>query len=388
MPPTFPCTEKMTTSQDHRANQRKSQQASTRRPVWILLALAALVLVLWTAWSESHPQAERNLRVEIQERLDAWFPEQMQPREHEIGFFRNSHAVQAPTSVDVVLVHGMDEPGGIWTRLQARFDAEGIGHIEFRYPNDQAIDASADELAHHWPHLETQRPVALIGHSMGGLIIRDFTSRHRHPVGSPATVDGPAVQGAILIGTPNHGSEWARLRAGLELREFAADVPAGRFSLFAALRDGTGAAKIDLRPGSRYLEKLNARPWPDSVPIRIIGGRIAGPTPVMEEQLSAVSDSLDLPELEQTIEQLWAQGGKAVGDGAVPVPSLSLPEAPPPLILEASHRGLIADMPWSDREPLAIQHVVDYLAQWRSPTQAPPPPQHQRARPRSVANPP
>jgi len=49
----------------------------------------------------------------------------------------------------------------------------------------------------------------------------------------------------------------------------------------------------------------------------------------------------------------------------VPVSSLPLPEAPPPLILEASHRGLIADMPWSDREPPAIRHVIDYLAQWQ-----------------------
>ncbi|WP_376690287.1 alpha/beta fold hydrolase [Wenzhouxiangella sp. EGI_FJ10409] len=337
-----------------------------------LLVVVGVVLGLWLAWgawTERYPEEERELRIQVQEQLWDWFPEQMSPAEQATGFFRHDQAVQPPADVEVVLVHGVDEPGGIWSQLQQRLDTEGIEQVEFRYPNDQAVDASADALASAWPGLASSRRVVLVGHSMGGLVIRDFVSRHRHPVESAPTVDGPEVRGTILIATPNHGSEWARLRAWLELREYAADLPAGDFSLFAALRDGTGAAKIDLRPGSEYLQQLNARPWPDTVPIRIIGGRIAEPTPVMERELADLSQELGLPELKKTISELWSQTGQSIGDGAVAVDSLPLQEAPPPMVLQASHRGLIAPMPFSDRTPPAIAPVIDYLNEWRdSPT--------------------
>jgi len=336
---------------------------------WLAIVAVLGALAAWGTWTELYPEGERELRVRVQERLQDWFPEQMNPPERVTGFFRNGEAVQSPSNVDVVLVHGVDEPGGIWSEMQQRLDAEGIGHVEFRYPNDQAIDASAGDLAKAWPGLASSNRVVLIGHSMGGLVIRDFVSRHRHPVGSAAAVDGPGVRGAILIGTPNHGSQWARLRVWLELREYAADVPAGRFSLFAALRDGTGAAKIDLRPGSEYLRQLNARPWPDAVPIRIIGGLLTEPTPTMEDNLEALSEELGLPELQEAVGDLWQQTGESLGDGAVPIASLPLEEAPDPLILPASHRGLIAPMPFSDRTPPAIPAVIDYLNEWRdSPT--------------------
>ena len=330
----------------------------------ILLSILALAAA-WASWTELDPQGERSLRIAVQERLDAWFPEQMASPNGARGFVDDNQALESGIQTEVVLVHGVDEPGGIWEQLKLRLDAEGIDHVEFRYPNDQAIDASADELARHWPKLDSSKPVALIGHSMGGLVIRDFITRHRQPADPHAWVAGPAVLGAILIGAPNHGSEWARLRAWLELREYAADLPAGRFSLFAALRDGTGAAKIDLRPGSKYLQQLNARPWPENVPIRIIGGRLAGPTPAMEENLAALSTELGLPELAETIGKLWAQTGESIGDGAVPVSSLALRGAPEPLVLEASHRGLIASMPFSDRAPPAIEPTIEILMDWR-----------------------
>ncbi|NBB92808.1 MAG: alpha/beta hydrolase [Gammaproteobacteria bacterium] len=325
----------------------------------VLLVVATLaVIAAWTIWSESNPRSERELRIEIQQRLGEWFPESMAPPAGAAGF---AGPLDRP---EVILVHGVDEPGGIWSRLQTRLDAEGIEHVEFRYPNDQAIDDSADELAAHWSRLEPGTPIFLVGHSMGGLVIRDFVSRHRHPVASPATVEGPHVGGVILVGTPNHGSEWARLRAWLEIREYAADIPAGRFSLFAALRDGTGAAKVDLRPGSGFLRRLNARSWPAEIPLRIIGGRITEPTPRMRQELRSLSERLGLPRLQTTIEALWTGTGDTIGDGAVPVDSLPLDHAPPPLILPASHRGLIARMPLSDRVPPAIDPIIRFLKDW------------------------
>lgn len=332
---------------------------------WLILLGVLALAVFWAAWTEMDPPGERELRIRVQERLDEWFPGQMRPPASTSGFVRDGEPVDAAPGAEVVLVHGLDEPGGIWTELRQRLDDEGIEHLEFRYPNDQAIDASADELAQHWPGLDAGGPVFLVGHSMGGLVIRDFVTRHRHPVESSPAVEGPDVGGVILIATPNHGSEWARLRVWMELREYAADIPAGRFSLFAALRDGTGAAKIDLRPDSDFLRRLNARGWPDRVRVRIIGGLITEPTPVMEERLKALSEELGFRALPETIKSLWAETGESLGDGAVPLDSLPLDHAPPPLVLPASHRGLVARMPFSDREPPAIDPVIRYLQDWR-----------------------
>ena len=235
---------------------------------------------------------------------------------------------------------------------------------EFRYPNDQGVDRSTDLLAAHWPELASDRPVALIGHSMGGLIIRDFVTRWRNPVGAPARVEDAAVRGVILVGTPNQGSEWARLRIWLELRDHMAAGPERRFSLFAGLRDGIGEAKIDLRPGSAFLEELNARPWPEGVPIRLIGGLLTEPPESMAESLEAISAELGSTDLAEVLEDWWSSLGEGLGDGVVPLASLRIPGAPPPVLVQASHRGMLARLFPNDPEPEAIPHIVAILKGW------------------------
>ncbi len=332
--------------------------------ILLLLPLLAFGLISgWLWWTEQHPETERELRLIAQDQLEEWFPEAMTLPPELIGFHPPGaeHEADAP---DVVLVHGLDEPGGIWDDLAPALADAGWTAWEFRYPNDQAIDHSADLLAEYWPELSAER-VFLVGHSMGGLVIRDFVSRWRHPVDGAAETDGPAVAGVIMIGTPNQGSDWARLRAWLEIREWARDIPEGRFSLFASLRDGTGAAKIDLRPDSRFLAELNARPWPDAVPRKIIGGRLTEPTPEMLDGLQALADELGTDALREPIEQWWRDTGEGIGDGSVSVASLAIDDGPDPLILPASHRGLLVRMPWAEEAPLAIEPTIAQLERWQ-----------------------
>jgi pimeloyl-ACP methyl ester carboxylesterase len=322
-----------------------------------------LPLVLWVGWSEQNPHAERELRILVQERLEQWFPEEMHPTTMGYGFVSllPEPANGAPR---VVLVHGLDEPGGIWDDLVPVVSDAGYDVWEFRYPNDQALDLSADLLAKFWPTIEGAAPIVLIGHSMGGLVIRDFVTRWRHPVGSRPQVTGVPVHGAILVGTPNQGSDWARLRVWLEIRDSFATVLDRRFSLFAGLRDGTGAAKIDLRPGSDYLEALNARPWPDHVPLGVIGGVLLE----TERNVASAFESLRLElgvELSTAVlETWWSELGEGVGDGVVPVESLTLDHMPPPILLQASHRGLIARMFPGDPLPPAIIPILELLEQY------------------------
>lgn len=339
----------------------------SRSRLILLLCLPLLVFGLvagWIAWTERNPELERELRVSAQEQLEEWFPEAMSLPPELIGFHRHQ-AFSVRSHPDLVLVHGLDEPGGIWDETVATLAEFGLEAWEFRYPNDQAIDHSADLLAEYWETLDPEQPVVLVGHSMGGLVIRDFVSRWRHPVDGSGGVSGPPVQGVILVATPNQGSAWARLRAWLELREWVADIPEGRFSLFAGLRDGTGAAKIDLRPDSRFLTELNARAWPSAVPIMIIGGQLTEPTPAMLAGLDELADELGIPDLRMRVEDWWQETGEDLGDGAVAVASLHIEAGPEPIILSASHRGLLVSLPLSDGDPPAIEWIVDQVRTWR-----------------------
>ncbi|WP_018871946.1 triacylglycerol lipase [Thioalkalivibrio sp. ALJ16] len=340
-----------------------------RRRRWmravLLLGLPLLALIAWVSWTEQSPEQERELRLEVQDLLHEWFPEGMQLPDELQGFVPRSEVFPESAPPEVLLLHGLDEPGDIWDTLAPALDAAGINAWEFRYPNDQAIDHSADLLAKYWDKLPGDQPVILIGHSMGGLVIRDFVTRHRHPVDAQARVHGRAVDGVILVATPNQGSDWARLRVWLEVREWLADIQEQRFSLFAGLRDGTGAAKIDLRPDSAFLADLNARPWPEGIPVRILGGQLPEPTPAMRDSLAFLDEQIDLEAVAGRIREWWDQTDDVLGDGVVPVDSLTLDAHPEPLLLEASHRGLLVPGPLTDTPP-AIEPILDILDQWRA----------------------
>lgn len=335
---------------------------------WLRLVLSAMLVALllfgtWLAWTEANPERERELRTAAQDQLTEWFPEAMNAPE--LFGFQPPDTDTGRSAPDLVLIHGLDEPGGIWDAALEAFAAAGLAAWEFRYPNDQAIDRSADLLAEYWSGLGDPDPVILIGHSMGGLVIRDFVTRWRHPAESEPDVGGPPVRGVVLVGTPNQGSAWARLRAWLEVREWLAQIPEGQLSLFTGLRQGTGAAKIDLRPDSRFLTDLNARPWPDAVPIQIIGGQLGEATPETLQGLDRLSEDLGVADLRARVEAWWAETGEGLGDGVVPVDSLSFDGGPEPLLLQASHRGLLVEQPLADGPPPAIEPMLETIRRWR-----------------------
>jgi pimeloyl-ACP methyl ester carboxylesterase len=344
------------------AAERAGRAGTSRR--WraaaALLLAALAVTLLWTWWAESHPREERRLRLLVHEQLRKWFPEEMKPADGWHGLYPRAGA--APDeALPVVLVHGLDEPGSIWDDLVPALQADGHAVWELRYPNDQGIDRSAEFLAAHWSDLPPDRPVAIVGHSMGGLVARDFVSRLWR-VGMP----GPGVAGVILVGTPNGGSEWARLRVWLELRDHFPTGEGRRFSLFAALRDGAGEAKIDLRPDSDFLSALNARPWPGDVPIVAIAGRLVAPPAGLAAGLATAAAETGSAALERELAAWWSTVGQDLGDGVVSLASAGVLGGPPPLVVEASHRGMLARLLPGDPEPPAIAPILAALRNWET----------------------
>jgi pimeloyl-ACP methyl ester carboxylesterase len=122
------------------------------------------------------------------------------------GWFQPRCRSGAGTRGAAVLVHGWGlNRGSLWLlrrRLlrdgwspvcclayrSVRFDIEGAA---------QRLRRLVDELAQSAPH---RAPVALVGHSLGGLVLRYYARRY------PA----PQVRRLVTLGTPHHGTETAR----------------------------------------------------------------------------------------------------------------------------------------------------------------------------------
>jgi pimeloyl-ACP methyl ester carboxylesterase len=172
-----------------------------------------------------------------------------------------------PTRPLVLLVHGLDSDNGVWGSMAAALGSDGWQIGYFSYPDDGPVAKSGDLLAdcfadlrHSYPELK----VDVIAHSMGGLVVRRF-------------VEGPSYFGGVdrivLLGTPNHGSTWARCRWTLELcqhyQKWQTDPTWTRKRM---REDGNGEAGDDLKPGSKLLQQLNARPRAAGVRYTVIAG--------------------------------------------------------------------------------------------------------------------
>lgn len=277
-----------------------------------------------------------------------------------------------PTRV-VVLIHGLDDTGTIWGDLTPALLEAGHSAFRFDYPNDQGISRSAVRLLRELRDLRAQGVVHvdLVGHSMGGLVAREALTRSDGYAGrAMGHKDLPAVGRFIMVGTPNGGSELARFRAVMEIRDhlmrWIAQDDRSATDMLGFLVDGDGQAGRDLLPDSAFLKRLNARPNPDGVAITTIIGR-------------AGEGQRELPQLKnvKAAQDQHARGNAAmrhvtawvntqlrtIGDGAVSVSSAELVGVDDLVYLQAAHRTLLKRfrMLGQSSEPPAIAVILDRL---------------------------
>lgn len=167
----------------------------------------------------------------------------------------------------VVLVHGLDCDRVNWGGMARRLDSEGYQVAYFTYPSDQPIADSAAFFGKNMRALRQAVPHAVVNvlaYSMGGLVSRAYLE-------GPDYVGG--VERLIMIGTPNTGSGWSRLRNLLEFQEhYHLWRHEPRWSPSWMITDGFGEAGRDLKPGSAFLTQLNARPRREGVKYTIVCG--------------------------------------------------------------------------------------------------------------------
>jgi hypothetical protein len=107
---------------------------------------------------------------------------------------------------------------------------------------------------HRFKREHPERRLFLICHSMAGLVARDCLEDSNLNPGS--------VERLIMIAPPTHGTVIAQLGIGADVWEHWVARREGRpiDRVHDSIVDGFGEATADLRPKSKFLTELNARP--------------------------------------------------------------------------------------------------------------------------------
>lgn len=170
-----------------------------------------------------------------------------------------------PSAGCVVLVHGLAGSRWNWIGMRQLLQHRGYQVITLDYPSrQQPIEVSAQILV---PAVDAclHGPVHLVGHSMGGLLIRYYLQQH-----------GSARIGrVVMLGTPNQGSELTNL--------VSAQRPHER-----AVASWLGPAVSQLHTGVDGFVAQLAQP---SVPTGIIAGYLT-PTPWLNRRFNTANDGL------------------------------------------------------------------------------------------------
>lgn len=186
----------------------------------------------------------------------------------------------------VIAIHGYNSGPAAAAELLDLPRAEGLPCGVFHYPNDQAVTDSANLLSNELKdliRLAPERNVAIVAHSMGGVLSRAVVEDPQLDPGNVARL--------IMISPPNHGSELARFAVLADVGEFVGGlVDRDEFrSIFDAVEDGLGEAPVDLEPGSVFLAKLNRRGRNPNVKYSILTGTSA---PISSQDMKAVRGRL------------------------------------------------------------------------------------------------
>lgn len=169
----------------------------------------------------------------------------------------------------VIVIHGFNSAPDRCQALMKVACQEGAICGAFAYPNDYHVSWGAEQLSHDLKKLARQMPqrrVALVTHSMGGLVARACIE---DPVLDPGNVSK-----LVMIAPPSTGSRCAEYAAGADLWEHWLRRKEG--SPWRRVRDsvvdGLGEAGDDLAPNSAFLTALNARPRNSHVQYTILLG--------------------------------------------------------------------------------------------------------------------
>jgi len=253
------------------------------------------------------------------------------------------HGADRPLAV---IVHGYGSGAEAFGALRERLRDAGLASAVFSYPNDAAVALSGRELARALQEFERRYPdrrLALVAHSMGGLL-------SRVAIEDPDTAVVGNVDRLIMVATPNQGSNLARVPVSLDFWQNWVDGEPDtiRSVLLESLLDGLNEARIDLQPESEFLARLNGLSRnPDVRYSLILGNKGPATREQLDELRRVIIDSQNAnvalralgPRLDALLEDL-DELVDGLGDGAVALERGRLQGVDDTIVLEF-HHGLI-----------------------------------------------
>ena len=336
---------------------------------WFVYIVAFIVLSTALGYVlDFFPEEEKELRREVRKAVESTFPEQAAEVAKSFGLVSFPEVESGPVAVDpgatsVVLIHGLDDPGLVWMNLAPALKDEHINVWKMYYPNDQPIVDSASLFHDELARLKQSgiNEVTIVAHSMGGLVSREMLTNPQFSYIEKAQNDElPRVNALVMIGTPNHGSEWARYRFFAEIRDQWINVVENGAPILRGFMDGAGEAQIDLRPDSQFLTALNSRPHPEGVRLLTISGVVS---PWKDKE---INDFLYSSFEEDTADEAAAvikSMSDGLGDGLVTVDSSRL-QGVEYRTVSGTHLTMIRNLTAESTDvPPSIPIIIEFLRQ-------------------------
>ena len=199
----------------------------SKRNLWIMLiVLCVTLIVVIQAVRYFFREEERRARIHIRDAVKKKYPEAVKRLMTTYGlrpFEQPKPSVEGDVQTnEVILIHGLDEPGQVWMNLAPVLVKEGFSVWIMTYPNDQPITESAQFFLEHIKShsISGTGSITIVAHSMGGLVARELLTDPALSYAEKADKgELPAVELLIMVGTPNHGSGLAQFRIFTEFRD-------------------------------------------------------------------------------------------------------------------------------------------------------------------------
>ncbi|WP_404306010.1 lipase family alpha/beta hydrolase [Neorhodopirellula lusitana] len=260
-------------------------------------------------------------------------------------FDGDSDLTRRAESLPIVIgLHGYQGKTGAWDGFRRYVRELGYPTATVSYDYDQPIARSAKQVA---ACVQTallgkgggRCRVVLVGHSMGGLVAREWTENPRLP--------NQSIAALITLGSPHGGSSWATMPPMAEL--FTGNDFDSQDLTNLLLHQPSSAGLLDMVPDSDFLNQLNARNRRPDVAYTAIVGTAC---PFDQDNVVVIRSALQALDQEGSVVRLirpriqplldsFDELSPGKGDGMVACANAMMPGCDDTVLLPVSHLEMV-----------------------------------------------